>query len=183
MLRQIRWAVLFLSVGSVLGFVGGLYYLHQASVPSAIATLVGVPLALVGLGLKGAEVAPLSIPVPTSEIEALRLKATPVQLQIIEDVTRYQYGISTHLEPALEKLGIASEETDEHPPLLGVREANIDGAYGLLLAFGLLEDFTLETWKAREAQLTKFFGPNVKVEVSEPDDDKQYVKVAIIATA
>ncbi|MBE9030912.1 DUF2854 domain-containing protein [filamentous cyanobacterium LEGE 11480] len=183
MLRQIRWAVLLLSVGSVLGFVGGVYYLHQASIPSAIATLVGVPMALVGLGLKGAELSPLTLPAPTPEIEALRLKSTATQAQILEDVTRYQYGATVHLEVALERLGIESEETDEHPPLLGIREANVDGAYALLLAFGLLDDFTFDMWKEREEALTRFFGPDVKVEVSEPDDGKEYVKVAIVATA
>jgi hypothetical protein len=182
MLRQIRWAVLLLSVGCVLGFVGGLYYLHEPSVPAAIATLVGVPMALVGLGLKGAELAPVPITAtPPDNIAELRLKATPTQLQILQDVTRYQYGISVHLEPALEKLGMTSAETDEHPPLLGIREAAIDGAYGLILEFGCLEDVTLDAWKAKEAELARFFGPNVKVIATAPK--AQTVEVSIVATA
>lgn len=183
-LRQIRWAVLLLSVGSVLGFVGGCYYLHEPSVPSAIATLVGVPMALLGLALKGAELPPLNLPEPTPEMLALRnSKATPTQQQILDDVTRFQYGVTTHLEPALETLRIESAETDEHPPLLGLREVNLDGAYGLALAFGELEDFGFQEWKRGEAAMTKFFGPDVRVEVAEPDDgQKDYVKVMIIST-
>jgi hypothetical protein len=182
MLLNIRWAVLLLAVGSVLGFFGGCFYLHEASVPSAIATLLGVPMALVGLGLKGSELPPVTIAAPTAPadtIATLRAKATPSQTQIFKDVTRYQYGSSVHLEAALEKMGIASPETDEHPPLLSIQEADIDGAYGLILEFGALDDVSLDDWKTQEARMTRFFGPDVKVTIDAPTP--QTIEVAIVA--
>lgn len=182
LLRNARWAVLFLSVGCVLGFFGGCFYLHEASVPSAIATLVGVPMALVGLGLKGAELSPVAYRDMTEADRAsLKITATATQAQILEEVTRFQYGPTVHLETALEKLGIESEETDEHPPLVGVREAAIEGAYGLVLYFGALEDVGLDFWKAKEEQMTRFFGPNVKVTADSPKGEN--IEVTIVATA
>jgi hypothetical protein len=181
-LQKIRWAVFLLSVGSVLGFFGGCYYLHEASVPSAIATLLGVPMALLGLALKGSELAPVPVvftATPPATIAALRTKATPAQTQILNDVTRYQYGSSVHLETALEKLGIASPETDEHPALLSIREAAIDDAYGLILEFSALEDVSLDDWKRQEEKLAKFFGPNVKVAIDAPNPPT--IEVAIVA--
>jgi Protein of unknown function (DUF2854) len=181
-LQKIRWAVFLLSVGSVLGFFGGCYYLHEASVPSAIATLLGVPMALLGLALKGSELAPVPLAftaTPPATIAALRTQATPAQTQILNDVTRYQYGSSVHLETALEKLGIASPETDEHPALLSIREAAIDDAYGLILEFSALEDVSLDDWKRQEEKLAKFFGPNVKVAIDAPNPAT--IEVAIVA--
>lgn len=182
MLKRVRWAVLLLSVGCVLGFVGGVYYLYKPVLWAAVATLVGVPMALIGLGLKGAELAPVRFtPAPPDDIAALSIKATPTQVQILEDATRYQYGLSVHLEPALERLGIASEETDAHPTLIGIREVVIDGAYGLVLEFATLEDVTLDNWQEKETQMNRFFGPNVNVTATSPSPDK--IAVTIVATA
>jgi hypothetical protein len=178
MLRQVRWAVLFLSVGCVLGFYGGCYYLYSPTVPATIATIIGVPMALVGLALKGAELAPAPF-TSDPEADAVRSQATPTQLQIIQDVTRYQYGSSVHLEPALEKIGLADEETDEHPGLLSLREAAIDGAYALVLEFRRL-DIPAEVWQEKEAKMTTFFGPKVKVNVQPVG--KKRMEVAIVAT-
>jgi Protein of unknown function (DUF2854) len=182
-LQKIRWAVLLLSVGCVLAFFGGSYYLHEASVLSAIATLLGVPMALLGLALKGSELPPAKVAftaTPPATIAALRAKkATPSQLQIFQDVTRYQYGSSVHLETALEKLGIASPETDEHPALLSIREAAIDDSYGLILEFRGLADVSFEDWKRQEEKLAKFFGPNVTVTIEAPTP--KTIDVAIVA--
>jgi hypothetical protein len=182
-LQKIRWAVLLLSLGCVLAFFGGSYYLHEASVLSAIATLLGVPMALLGLALKGSELPPAKVAftaTPPATIAALRAKkATPAQIQIFQDVTRYQYGSSVHLETALEKLGIASPETDEHPALLSIREAAIDDSYGLILEFRGLADVSFEDWKRQEEKLAKFFGPNVNVTIEAPTP--KTIDVAIVA--
>lgn len=175
-LRKIRWAVLFLSIGSVLAFVGGCYALKNTSVPSTVALLIGVPMSVVGLGLKGNELAPVAIvePEPSeAEVAAVRSQATTTQTQIILDVTRYQYGMSVHLEPALEKLGLESEEDNEHPTLLSLQEAAIEGAYGIILTFGSLE-IPYPVWKEKEEQMTKFFGPGVKVTTAEVVKDKKF---------
>ncbi len=173
LLRKVRWSVLFLSIGCVLSFVGGCYALKTTTLPSTVALLVGVPMSIVGLGLKGAELAPVAIVEPTPEVEAVRSKATETQNQIILDVTRYQYGMSVHLEPALEKLGLESEEENQHPTLLSLQEAAIEDAYALVLTFGSL-DIPYEIWQGKEEQMTKFFGPGVKVTTTEVTKDKKF---------
>jgi Protein of unknown function (DUF2854) len=172
-LRKVRWSVLFLSIGCVLTFVGGCYALRSTSLPSTVALLVGVPMSVVGLGLKGAELAPIEILEPTPEIEAVRNKATVTQNQIMLDVTRYQYGMSVHLEPALEKLGLESEENNQHPTLLSIQEAAIEDSYALILTFGSL-DLPYEIWTAKEEQMTKFFGPGVNVTTTEVTKNKKF---------
>jgi hypothetical protein len=173
LLRKVRWSVLFLSIGCVLSFVGGCYALKTTTLPSTVALLVGVPMTIVGLGLKGAELPPVAIVEPTPEVEAVRSKATATQSQIILDVTRYQYGMSVHLEPALEKLGLESEEDNQHPTLLSLQETAIEGAYALVLTFGSL-DIPYEIWQGKEEQMTKFFGPGVKVATTEVTKDKKF---------
>jgi Protein of unknown function (DUF2854) len=182
MLLQIRWAVLLLSVGCVFAFVGGCYYLHEPVLWSAVALLTGVPMALVGLALKSTELAPVPIaaPAPTT-IASLRAKATPTQTQILQEVTRYQYGSSVHLETALEKIGLSDEE-DQHPVLLSIKEADVDGSYGLVLEFGAL-NIPYAIWQEKEDKMTRFFGPNVHVTTQEISQKKVAVTIAATTTA
>jgi hypothetical protein len=181
MLRQVRWAVLLLSVGCVLGFVGGCYYFHEANLWDSVSVLVGVPMALLGLALKSQELVPVPVSEPNSAtVETLRLKATPTQSQIIQDVTRYQYGMTVHLETALEKLGLADEETGEHPILLGIKEVDVEGHYGLALAFATL-DIPYSVWQEKEEQMTKFFGPDVKVTTREISSTKVEVTIVTVS--
>ncbi|NJM46827.1 MAG: DUF2854 domain-containing protein [Alkalinema sp. RU_4_3] len=151
-LREFRLAVLLLALGSVFSLVGGSYYLKTPAVWSAIVVIIGVPLFVVGLALQGAELKPAPNTTEESpELEKARSQATETQIQIIKDTTRYQYGLTAHLEPALEKLGLESEEDGTHPKLLNLKETLIDGAYALLLTFGSL-DITYETWKEKGRQ-------------------------------
>ena len=172
-IRQIRWAVVFLSIGVTIAFVGGCYALKNTTIPSTVALLLGVPMSVVGLGLKGTELPPVPVIVPAPEVEAVRSKATETQTQIVLDVTRYQYGSSVHLEPALEKLGLESEEDNEHPTLLSMEEAAIGDNYALILTFGSLE-IPDEVWQGKEEQMTKFFGPGVKVTTKEVVKNKKF---------
>jgi Protein of unknown function (DUF2854) len=178
MLLQIRWAVLLLSVGCVFAFVGGCYYLHEPVLWSAVMLLLGVPMALVGLALKSTELAPVRIAAtPTATIDALRAQATPTQIQILKEVSRYQYGTSVHLETALEKLGLSDPETDEHPVLLSIQEADVAGAYALVLEFGSLT-IPVEVWQEKAAKMTQFFGPNVNVTTQAISAKKVAVTIA-----
>lgn len=179
-LREFRLAVLLIALGSVFSLVGGSYYLKTPATWSAIVVIIGVPLFVVGLALQGAELKPASNSTEeTPELEKARSKATETQVQIVKDASRFQYGMTAHLEPALEKLGLESEEDGTHPTLLDLKETVIDGAYGLLLIFGSL-DITYETWKEKEDKMTRFFGPDVKVTVEKVSEKK--VQVAMIST-
>ncbi|MEB3295108.1 MAG: DUF2854 domain-containing protein [Synechococcales bacterium] len=177
MLRQIRWVLVFLPVGAVLAAIGGGFSLANPTFISGSGLILGMVFVLLGLALKSAELSPVPIQTPeTAELEALRSQATPTQVQILQDVTRYQYGHSVHLEPALERLGITSEE-NEHPRLVGIREAVVNQAYGLVLEFWS-PDFSIEQWQEKEDLMTRFFGPGVQVQTKAVSQEK--VELAIV---
>jgi Protein of unknown function (DUF2854) len=176
MLRQIRWVLVFLPVGVILAAIGGGFSLANPTFVSGSGLILGIVFVLLGLALKSAELSPVPMQAST-EVEAVRSQATATQIQILKDVTRYQYGPSVHLEPALERLGIVSEE-GEHPKLIGIRETMVENAYGLILIFWS-PDFTIEQWQAKEDQMTRFFGPGVQVQSKALENSR--VELAIVA--
>ncbi len=179
MLRRISLAVVGLVVGGVLTIVGFAAYFLNYSTLNLIGFFYGIPLLLGGLALKASELepVPLMMPTPPAVLE-LRQQATPAQTQILKDVTRFRYGQEAHLDDSLAHLGLSPTD-DERPILRGVRETEVDGAYTLVLNFeSLLVSF--ETWKTKQEKMTTFFGPNVKVELDNPEPDR--VEVAIIST-
>ncbi len=135
-------------------------------------------LLLGGLALKASELKPTPYSQPTPEnIVALReQQATDTQKQIIKDVTRYRYGQDVHLDESLKKLGLSP--TDEEAPVLtSIKEVAVDGAYTLVLAFDspLID---LELWQEKQDRIGRFFGPDVRAEVTESEEDE--VEVALI---
>jgi hypothetical protein len=179
-LREFRLAVLLLALGSVFSLIGGSYYLKTSVLWSAIVVILGVPMFVLGLALQGAELKPAPNTTEESpELEKARSNATDTQIQIVKDTTRYQYGLTAHLEPALEKLGLESPDDGTHPKLLNLKETVLDGAYGLLLTFGSY-DIPYEVWKEKEDKMTRFFGPDIQVTVEKVSERK--VNVAIVST-
>ena len=62
---------------------------------------------------------------------------------------------------------------------MGVRETAVDEAYALILEFeSPLIPF--ETWQEKREKIERFFGPGVRVEVTEGEESR--VEVAMIAT-
>jgi hypothetical protein len=180
MLRRISLAVVGLVVGGVLTIIGFAAYFLDYSTLNLIGFFYGIPLLLGGLALKASELEPVPLmePTPPAVLELRQEQATPTQAQILKDVTRFRYGQEAHLDDSLAHLGLSPTD-DERPILRGVREAEVDGAYTLVLNFeSLLVSF--ETWKTKQEKMTTFFGPHVKVELHNPDPDR--VEVAIIST-
>ena len=171
MLRQISLAQLGLVLGGLLTLVGfGAYFADYATLNLA-GFFYGIPLLLGGLALKAAELEPTPFSEPTSpEVLALReQQATPTQNQVRKDVTRYRYGQSAHLIDALERLQLGRTDED-HPQLQGLRETAVDGAYGLILEF--YSPFVpLSVWEEKREKIAKFFGPNIWVQIEQPEAD------------
>ena len=178
MLRKIPLALLGLVVGGIITTIGIIAYPLNYAALNLGGLFYGVPILLGGLALKAAELKPIPYSEePSSEIIALREEqATPTQNQVRQDVTRYRYGQEAHLDESLERVGLSPTD-DERPELISLYETAIDGAYALVLQFySPLVD--LETWQKQQDKITKFFGPDIRAEISQPEEDR--VDLALI---
>ena len=175
-LRQTSLAAIALVVGLSLTIVGfGAYFSGNATLNLA-GFFYGIPVLLIGLALKSAELKPAPFTQPTSpEVLALReAQATDTQNQVRIDVNRYRYAERAHL---LEVLKLSPNDK-ARPILEGIREEAVEGAYALILEFDspLLP---LERWQEKRGEMETFFGPGVQVQVQEPEEG--FIDVAIIA--
>jgi len=178
MFRRFSLGTLGLVVGSILTVIGVIAYGTGNATLNLAGFFYGVPLVLGGLALKAAELKPVPYSKPTpSEALALRPRATSVQTQIRNDVTRYRYGQDAHLESSLNALGLSPSD-DEQPLLVGIREEVIQGAYGLVLEFDS-PAVSFDLWQQKQEKMMKFFGPNIEIQLSQPTPEK--VELALIA--
>lgn len=173
-------AALCLGGGAVITIIGFTAYALNYAALNMIGFFYGIPLLLGGIALKITELRPVPLTIPTtSEVEALKTtQATDTQKQIFDDLTRYRYGQEAHLDSALKFLGLAPTD-DDRPTIIGIREENIDGAYAMILEFDS-PFITIETWQKKIEKMTTFFGPGVRVEVTQPAEER--VDLFIIAT-
>jgi hypothetical protein len=178
MLRQISLGKVGLVVGGILALMGFVAYGVQNSTLNLIGFFYGIPILLGGLALTASELTPVPVSQPsTPEVLALREKmATSTQKQIWSDVTRYRYGQRAHLDEALEKLGLSPTD-EERPVIVGIREQNWNGDYALVMEFRS-PLISLDTWKEKADKVARFFGPGVRVELAQPEDDR--IDVALI---
>lgn len=179
MLRQTSLGTLGLFVGGALTVVGfGAYFANNATL-NLVGFFYGIPLLLGGFALKAAELKPVPLSAPTADaIATLRdQQATDIQNQVRRDVTRYRYGQSAHLDSTLTHLGLSPND-DQRPVLTGLRETETMGAYTLVLEFAS-PHVPFATWQQKENAMTRFFGPGVQVQVSQPAGDR--VDLAIVA--
>jgi len=179
MLRQTSLGALGLVVGGILTVVGFAAYFADNATLNLAGFFYGIPLLLGGLALKAAELKPIPLTQTTSSevLELREQQATETQNQVRQDVTRYRYGQEAHLSDVLERLGL-SPNREERPSLQGIRETIIDGSYTLILQF-YSPFMPLNTWQQKQDKITKFFGPGVKVQITQPQEEQ--IDVALIA--
>ena len=178
MLRQISLAAVGLVVGGVLTVVGFAAYAADNATLNLAGFFYGIPLLLGGLALKAAELKPIPFTKVTSpDVLSLReTQATDTQNQVRKDITRYRYGQEAHLSEVLERLGL-SPNREERPILQGIREEQIEGAYALILDFDS-PFLSLEVWQEKQEKITKFFGPGIRVTITQPQPE--IVELALI---
>lgn len=160
-----------LIIGGTLTLTGFYAYATGNATLNLAGLFYGVPVLLGGLALKVSELKPIPFSEPTRE-KVLKLRekqATSTQNQIREDVTRYRYGQEAHLDESLQILGLAPTD-EERPELVSIRETETDGAYTLILEFDS-SLMPLENWQQKQEKIEKFFGPNIKAEISQPEED------------
>jgi hypothetical protein len=169
MLRKIPLAAVGLTVGGILTVIGFYAYAVGLNTLNLAGFFYGIPLLLGGLALKAAELKPVPYIIPTTpEVKALRAQATPTQEQLRKDVTRYRYGQEAHLDESLAKIGLSPTDEDR-PDLIGIQEQSTDGAYTLLMEF-YSPFITLEKWQEKQEKIEKFFGPDIKTEITQPEE-------------
>lgn len=180
MLRQTSLGTIGLLIGGLLTLTGFVAYATENATLNLVGFFYGIPVLLGGFALKAAELkpVPLSQPTPPDVLKLREQTATPTQNQIRKDIMRYRYGQDAHLDSSLESLGL-SPSNDERPVLMSLREIEMDGAYALVLEFDSpLVSF--ETWQQKREKIEKFFGPNIRVELTQQEEEQ--VDVALIAT-
>jgi hypothetical protein len=167
-----------LIVGGALTALGLWAYIEDNATLNLVGFFYGIPLVLGGLALKAGELEPVPFSVPTSpDVLALReQQATETQTKLRKDITRFQYGQSVHLDETLKKLGLNPGQ-DACPDVQGLREEDRNGAYTLVLEFNSPE-VPLKAWQDKHEKLEKYFGPNIQVALTQPNDDK--IEVAFI---
>lgn len=133
---------------------------------SAIMLIYGFPASLIGFALKYAQLDPVPCRTKPEAIPLRETKATDIQNQIREDVTRYRYGDEQHLDLALERVLMLGRYEGVNrrfvPKLVQIREENRDGEYALVLEFQHKPQFKNEEWAKRLDKVTTFFGPGIK---------------------
>jgi hypothetical protein len=179
MLGKISLASVALVVGSSLTVMGFIAYATDNATLNLAGFFYGIPILLGGLALKAAELKPIPFTQATpDDVLALRAKqATATQSQLRQDVTRYRYGQEAHLDESLERLGLSPTD-EERPVLTGIRETAVDGAYTLILEFNS-PLISFDTWKDKQEKIEKFFGPGIKVRISQPEENQ--IKLALVA--
>jgi len=180
MLRKISLGSVAFYVGLTITAVGFWAYFTDRATLNLAGFFYGIPILLIGIALRTAQLKPVPYSEPTPEnVAAVRERyATETQNQIRDDVTRFRYAQEAHLIESFESLGMSP--TDEERPLLtSIREALTDGAYTLVLEFDspLME---LEVWQSKQEKMAEFFGPDIRVEIQQPEEE--YVDLLLIST-
>lgn len=181
MFRRIPLASVGLIVGSILTVIGFVAYATGNATLNLAGLFYGVPILLGGFALKAAELKPIPYSQETPpDIVALREKeATPTQNQLRKDVTRYRYGQEAHLDESLERIGLSPTD-EERPQLVALRETAVEGHYTLVFEFNS-PFISLSQWQEKQEKIAKFFGPGIKVQLQELDNNR--IDVALIATS
>lgn len=178
MLGRTSLGTLGLAVGGILTLVGFYAYATGNATLNLAGFFYGVPILLGGLALKAAELKPVpyGVPTPPEIIKLREQQATSTQNQVRKDVTRYRYGQEAHLDESLDRLGLSPTD-EERPVLTSLQEKEVGGAYTLVMDFDS-PLIPMETWQEKQEKITKFFGPGIKVDLTEIGENQ--IRVALI---
>ena len=111
---------LIVTAGGILAFVGMTAYFTDSVNLSVPTFFYGVPIFLIGLGLKTSEIPPVEL-FDKTNFAANKFKRPKELTALVKDVTRWRYGIKAHLESSLESLNLWDE--DNPPQLKEIEEA------------------------------------------------------------
>jgi len=167
----------FLSPGNVITITGGVLALigitafFLESVNLSVPTFFyGVPIFLIGLGLKASEIPPVEL-INKENFKVDRFQRPQELTALVNDVTRYRYGLKAHLESSLEALGLWDE--DDPSQLLVLEEVNKDSKHGLRMHFEI-NSVPIEKWINKQERLNRFFAKGLESEFIINDNKKEF---------
>ncbi|CAB1118370.1 unnamed protein product [Ectocarpus sp. CCAP 1310/34] len=147
---------------------------------SGIGFVYGIPIALIGLALKYAELPPAPLQT-TPEAEALfEEKATETIRSIKSDVTRHRYGDEAHLDTTVKFLGLVMPQSD-YPQLQYISQTiEPNGELGFSMVFqSKMTPFKRWVEPERVEKYVAFFGPGVDAEVIKVDAQEKLVAIKL----
>ena len=89
---------LIVATGGVLAFVGMTAYFTDSVNLSVPTFFYGVPIFLIGLGLKTSEIPPVEL-LNKINFQSNKFNRPQELTNLVKDVTRWRYGIKAHLNP------------------------------------------------------------------------------------
>ena len=156
--------------GGVLAFVGMTAYFTDSVNLSVPTFFYGVPILLIGLGLKTSEIRPVDL--LNREKYKLNEFRRPKEISnLVADVTRWRYGQKAHLESSLEALKLWNE--DNPPQLVELEEISKDDKCGLRMHF-IINEVPIEQWIEKQERLNRFFAKGLESEFVINDNKKEF---------
>ena len=161
---------LIVTVGGILAFVGMTAYFTDSVNLSVPTFFYGVPIFLIGLGLKTSEIPPVEL-FDNKNFNEDRFNRPKELTELVKDVTRWRYGIKAHLESSLEALNLWDE--DNPPQLKEIEEIKKEGKNGLRMHFEI-NAVPFEKWIDKKERLNRFFAKGLESHFIIDDNKKEF---------
>ena len=156
--------------GGALSLIGITAFFLESVNLSVPTFFYGVPIFLIGLGLKTSEIPPVKL--LNKELFKSDIFKRPKELtSMVKDVTRFRYGLKAHLESSLEALGLWDE--DNPSQLIELEEINKDNRNGLRMHFEI-NSVPIEKWMNKQERLNRFFAKGLESEFIINDNKKEF---------
>ena len=157
-------------LGGFLAFIGMTAYFTESVNLSVPTFFYGVPILLIGLGLKTAEIPPVIL-INKKDFKIDKFNRPKELTALVKDVTRWRYGIKAHLESSLEALNLWNE--DNPPQLKEIEEIIKENKNGLRMHFEI-NDVPFEKWIEKQERLNRFFVKGLESEFIINDNKKEF---------
>ena len=161
---------LIVTVGGILAFVGMTAYFTDSVNLSVPTFFYGVPIFLIGLGLKTSEIPPVEL-CDISSFKNNQFNRPKELTALVKDVTRWRYGIKAHLESSLEALNLWND--DNPPQLKEIEEIIKEGKNGLRMHF-IINGVPIEKWIEKQERLNRFFVKGLESEFIINDNKEEF---------
>ena len=161
---------LIVTTGGFLAFIGMTAYFTDSVNLSVPTFFYGVPILLIGLGLKTSEIPPVKL-INSNDFKENRFNRPKELTALVRDVTRWRYGIKAHLESSLEALNLWNE--DNPPQLKEIEEIIKEEKKGFRMNFEI-NDVPFEQWIVKQERLNRFFVKGLESEFIINDNKKEF---------
>ena len=157
-------------VGGFLALIGMTAYFTESVNLSVPTFFYGVPILLIGLGLKTSEIPPVKL-FKENDFKANKFNRPKELTALVRDVTRWRYGIKAHLESSLEELNLWNE--DNPTQLKEIEEITREERNGFRMHFEI-NDVPFEKWIEKQDRLNRFFVKGLESEFIINDNKKEF---------